>query len=410
MKTVWLVNPYGPIEGEKWREYSFNQFGKFLSNSGFKVVWWTANFSHHFKKFRSDSWNDVVVDENYIIRLVPTNSYKRNISFGRFRKDYVFGRNAMRRFDREKKPDLIIAAENPMCLGKPAFEFAHKNKIPIIYDQMDIWPEFLIRVLPQPISSITNCLMYPVYKKRRYIYNSLDGAIALGKHYLEFMFNVCPDLKNKPNALIYNGIDVSKFRECLKKTIKKSIMIDKAEGEIWCVFAGTLGPSYDIQGIIDSAQKMEESGDCKFRFIIAGSGPLEELVQEANKKLHNFTYIGKLLPNDLIPIYGKCDIGLQTYSAGSNVDMCDKFFDYVAAGLAIVNSLTGEVSEHIAENSLGENYNVEKTGALYDALSKFKSREYLTACKANSWAIGLEFDMNNQNKKLLAVIDRVLSD
>ncbi len=32
-KTIWLVNFYGPLEGENWREYSFNQFGKCLSEN-----------------------------------------------------------------------------------------------------------------------------------------------------------------------------------------------------------------------------------------------------------------------------------------------------------------------------------------------------------------------------------------
>ena len=77
MKTIWLVNPYGPIEGENWREYSFNQFGKYLSINGFRVVWWTANFSHHFKEFRSSSWEDINVNDNFTIRLVPTNSFKK---------------------------------------------------------------------------------------------------------------------------------------------------------------------------------------------------------------------------------------------------------------------------------------------------------------------------------------------
>ena len=66
MRTIWLVNPYGPIEGENWREYSFNQFGKFLSDNGYKVIWWTANFSHHFKKYRSNGWKDIEVNENFI--------------------------------------------------------------------------------------------------------------------------------------------------------------------------------------------------------------------------------------------------------------------------------------------------------------------------------------------------------
>ena len=409
MRTIWLVNPYGPIEGENWREYSFNQFGKYLSQHDFKVIWWTANFSHHFKKYRSESWKDIVVNENFSIRLVPTNSYKKNISIGRFRKDYVFGKNALKRYEREEKPDIILAAENPMCMGKPAYEFAHKNAIPIIYDQMDIWPEFLIRVLPKPLSYVVNLCMKPVYSKRKKIYDNLDGAIALGKHYLDFMFEVSPGLKEKPYALVYNGIDVSEFRTHLWEEIKNKKIPVKEDGEIWCIFAGTLGPSYDIQGIIESAKRFNEEGINEFKFIIAGSGPLEENVCEAEKQLHNLIYVGKLLPEELIPIYGKCDIGLQSYSAGSNVDMCDKFYDYTAAGLAIVNSLKGEVSEHVEINSLGQNYDAAISGSIFKALMTLKDQKYLMACKIKSWEIGALFDKNNQNEMLLNVVEKLLS-
>ena len=409
MKTVWLVNPYGPIEGENWREYSFNQFGKYLSQNGFKVIWWTANFSHHFKKYRSKSWKDIVVNKNYIIRLVPTNSYKRNISLGRFRKDYIFGKNALKGFEKDSKPDLIIATENPMCMGKPAYEYAHNHKIPLVYDQMDIWPEFLIRVLPETLSGIMNLIMHPVYKKRKKIYDNLDGAIALGRHYLEFMFNISSGLKDKPHALVYNGIDVFEFRKHLSDPISiTKIPQQKSDNEIWCIFAGTLGPSYDIQGIIDSASSFEANGENRFKFIIAGSGPMEGSVREAEKRLRNFIYVGKLLPNELIPIYGKCDIGLSTYASGSNVDMCDKFYDYTAAGLAIINSLTGEVSEHISEKHLGENYSAGDVSSLISAILKFTDVEYLKYAKKNSKNTGNEFDMRIQNEKLFGVVKELI--
>lgn len=409
MKTIWLVNPYGPIEGENWREYSFNQFGKYLSSKGFKVIWWTANFSHHFKKYRSKSWQDNKVNDNFIIRLVPTNSYKKNISFNRLRKDFVFGKNALRRFEIEEKPDLIIGDNNPLCMGIPAFEYAKKYKVPIIYDQMDIWPEFIIRMLPKPVSSIANLLLYPVYWKRKKIYDSLDGAIALGKHYLDFMFKVSPDLKNKPNALVYNGINVEEFRRHLFDPINNSkVPTHKGENEVWCIFAGTLGPSYDIQGIIDCAAAFARDRVGKFKFIIAGSGPQEALVREAERQYANLIYVGKLLPNELIPIYGKCDIGLQTYSAGSNVDMCDKFYDYTAAGLAIVNSLNGEVSEHIINNMIGVNYKASSSDSLAMAIMQFLDDGFLSKAKVNSKKLGMYFDMNVQNEKLLTVVNSVL--
>ena len=39
MRTIWLVNPYGPIPGEGWRAYRFNLLGEALAKAGYNVVW-----------------------------------------------------------------------------------------------------------------------------------------------------------------------------------------------------------------------------------------------------------------------------------------------------------------------------------------------------------------------------------
>lgn len=412
MRTIWLVNPYGPIEGENWREYSFNQFGKYLSKRGYKVVWWTASFSHHFKKQRSAGWKDILVNENFIIRLVPTTSYKKNFGIGRMLKDFVFGINATKRFKREKKPDLILAAENPLTMGRPSYIYAKKYKIPMIYDQMDIWPEFILKALPKPLSQISRIILTPVYSRRKKIYDFLSGSIALGKHYLEFMKEVSPSLDSKPSALIYNGIDVDNFRVHLQDPItneKLSALVLNKDNEIWCVFAGTLGPSYDIETILLAAEKCIELGYRQYRFIIAGSGPFEKMVRLAEQKLDNLIYIGKLLPKDLIPIYGRCDIGLSTYSADSNVDMCDKFYDYTAAGLVVINSLNGEIAEHIKNSKIGINYKPSDINMFMSALLSYTDKNALQEGKKRSYEIGTIFDMKKQNEKLFNVIANTIT-
>ena len=255
---------------------------------------------------------------------------------------------------------------------------------------------------------IADVLFIPVCRRRRKIYDSLSGSIALGKHYLEFMHEVSPGLKNKPHALVYNGIDVTEFRSHLKDRISVKSIPEKKDGEIWCVFAGTLGPSYDIKGILKCAERFWNEGNDKYRFIIAGSGPFENMVTEASEKLDNLIYVGKLLPSELIPIYGQCDIGLATYSSGSNVDMCDKFYDYTAAGLAVINSLKGEVSEHIRDEYVGINYMADDVSSMYDAFIRLGDHETLQKAKANSDRIGMLFDKNVQNERLLSVIRQII--
>ena len=139
MKTVWIVGASGPIEGENWRDYRNNQFGKYLSSQcNYKVVWWASNFSHHFKKYRSDGWKDIKVNDNYTIRLVPVSSYKKNFGIGRIRSICSFSFAAGRKFKTEEVPDVIIG-NCVMTFGYPVFSYAKKHKIVSIVDQGDIW-------------------------------------------------------------------------------------------------------------------------------------------------------------------------------------------------------------------------------------------------------------------------------
>ena len=409
MKKVWLVNPYGPIEGENWRSYSFNQFGKYLSEHGYKVIWWTANYAHHFKNYRSKGWKDINVNDNFIIRLVPTSSYKNNFSLGRLKKDIIFARNAYKKFKKSEYPDVIISADNPLTMDYPSFKFAKENKTPIIYDQMDLWPEFIENVAGGFVGGLLHKVLYPVYRQRRKNYRQLDGIIALGKNYLEEAKNIEKSLEKKPQALIYNGINVGKFRENLLKDINiDNFPKEKKKDEVWCIFAGTLGPSYDIETIIKCAKRFSYEGIDNIKFIIAGSGPLEELVVKASNELTNLSFIGKLLPENLIPVYGKCDIGFATYTANSNVDMPDKFYDYTAAGLAVLNSLKGEISYYVENYNIGSNYDAGNTDSFYDAIKRISDKGILNLLKRNSNELAMNFDENVQNNKLLNIINEII--
>ncbi|SDY66582.1 Glycosyltransferase involved in cell wall bisynthesis [Proteiniborus ethanoligenes] len=410
MKTVWLVNPYGPIEGEKWRAYSFNQFGKYLSRNGFNVIWWTANFAHHFKNYRSNGWKDIEVNKNFIIRLVPTSSYKKNFSMGRFIKDVHFAKNAYKGFKNFETPDIIISADNPLTLNYPSFKYAKEKNIPIIYDQMDLWPEFMENVASQFLKPFLKIMFKPVYKQREKNYKQLSGIIALGKNYLEKAKEIEITLNEKPQALIYNGIDVENFRVQLSRKIEvPNLPKIKNENEVWCVFAGTLGPSYDILTIIECAKRFKEEKNSKIRFIIAGSGPYEAEVIKASKELPNFNFVGKLLPKELIPIYGMCDIGLATYTSNSNVDMPDKFYDYTAAGLAVINSLKGEIYEFVEKYKVGVNYKASDIHSMYKSIEILLDNEKLSLFKKNSLELAMEFDEKVQNDKLLNIIRQILS-
>ena len=80
MVRVWLINPYGPLPGEGWRDYRFTYAARALAARGHDVTWWTAAFDHHTKRFRESSSRG-----SFSIALVPTPAYHRNVGLGRLR-------------------------------------------------------------------------------------------------------------------------------------------------------------------------------------------------------------------------------------------------------------------------------------------------------------------------------------
>ncbi|MCU0317590.1 MAG: glycosyltransferase family 4 protein, partial [Fimbriimonadaceae bacterium] len=361
--VVWLINPYGPIPGEAWRDYSFAMMGDALAKAGHQVVWWTSTFAHHFKTQRTEGWEDRLIQPGFVVRLVPSPSYQRNIGLGRLWRDIVFARKCYQRGQSEPKPDVIVYYENPITLGYASFRLAQHHDSAVMFDQMDIWPELFENAFPAPIRPIVRLCLTPIYRNRKSTYENLTGVMALAQPYLDFPLGIAPGLRAKPHGVVYNGIDVAEFRRLMQEPLDLPNLPAKREGETWVVFAGTLGPSYDIPAILEAARQFH-SEQAKIRFILAGDGPYRPLVEAASRELETLSYVGKMKPEKLCSLYKLCDIGLNAYSKKSNVEMPDKVYDYTAAGLPVVNSLTGEVSRVLKDHKAGLQYEAENAKSL----------------------------------------------
>lgn len=409
--NIWLINPYGPIPSEAWRTYCFPLIAEALTAEGHEVTWWTSNFAHHFKKFRSRSWQDLEPWKGFRIRLVPTTGYTKNIGIGRLVRDVVFAMRTYRRGRTEPKPDLIIHSESPLTFGFAGQRLADFHGCPSIYHQMDLWPELIVDSAPRWIRSLVKLGLWPVYAIRKRTYSRLSAVTALAQPYLDAVLNEVPELITKPNNVIYNGIDVEMFRsKMVALSDAVSRFPEKQSDDFWAVFAGSLGPSYDIGVMCEVARRLAVSGS-KIKVVIAGDGPLRKLVEETSRGATgraNMHYVGQLSPVELAWLYAQCDVGLCAYSASSNVEMPDKIYDYTAAGLPVLVSLRGEVADIVSSNKIGLIYN---GGSADDLLRQLLAitvdADALRAMSELSRNLGMRFDNKVQYKKFIEVIRRV---
>lgn len=409
-KSIWLINPYGPVPGEDWREYSFTMMADALMRAGHDVIWWTSNFSHHFKKFRSIGWNDLRVNDRFLVRLVPTPGYEKNFGLGRLVRDIAFSYRVYSHGKKLSPPDCIIYYESPLTLGYAGQKLAKHHRKPVVFDQMDLWPELIEKGFPKFLQSLIHLILLPVYKSRKKVYSQLDAVIGLAKTYLEVPMREAPILRSRPNAVIYNGIDVMAFRDSMKiSRLPEGILPRKEEKEVWAVFAGSLGSSYDIATLLEAAEQLEKSSS-RVRIIIAGDGPFRGRVESyvAEKYHTRLCYVGNLSPDNLAALYNTCDIALCTYSDRSNVEMPDKIYDYTAAGLPVINSLRGEVRDVIREKRMGLQYKAGDPADLIAVLEKLANDDVLRGEMArNSYDTGMLYDRYVQYEKLVEIVEKV---
>jgi len=409
--SVWLVNPYGPLPSEQWREYRFTTLGRALTRAGYNVTWWTADFSHHFKVHRHGGWAELSAGPHFRIRLVPTPGYRRHIGIGRLWFEAVFAARLYAKACHEKPPALIIAPDTPQVVAAAAARLARRFGAKLVVDVMDLWPELFELAVPQFLREVFRPLFWPFHALRRAVRRKADAITALCPSYLHHAIREAPP--RTMCRVVYNGIDVSALRaESLLPDEKVDLLVGsgKQYGEIWAVFAGTIGNNYDIECLASAALLLKDAAP-PIHIWVAGNGPLRhQLLRAVRVGAQNLHVIGQLEHSALASLYRRCDVGLCAYARGSNVGMPDKAYDYLAMGLPIVSSLTGDLKELIETKRIGLFYEAGDPHLLAGALQALARNPSLRMqMSENASALGRQFNSAEQYDYMVELV-RLLAD
>lgn len=408
MKTIWLIYPYGNLPGSGILETRQLRYGRALVKQGYRVIWWMSNYSHFSKNFLSEGWKKIKVDSYLYIELVPSTSYKKNISFERIISELNYAKNLNKAINSSevKRPDLIITSGTGMSSAFwPIWPYMNKKNIPVVYDIMDITMfDTYIGNKSKALIPFGKIVSNVMKFRENNFYRHVSAICGLGKYQVEYAVQRTgrPSI---PNCLLYNSRRVGNFRQEMQldlphEIIKKLPRKDKEE--LWCVYAGSLGPSYDIDGLI-GASKIADERKARIKFIVAGMGPEEKRLKEAAATINNLFFLGKIDSDYLPGLYSKCDVGLCTYGPFSTVDMPDKFYDYTASGLAMVSSLKGESIEHTLKAHAGLQYQAGDSMDLYNKIIEIRNN--LDVYKKNSYNLAMQFDFDLKLKDFIALID-----
>ena len=199
--TFWIVNPFDNLPPEGLRPQRYWLMARAFAQAGHKVVYWSADFSHAYKRPR-----DVAAlagrYEGFELRLVHEPSYPKNICLRRLWSHWRFARNWLAAVRAEVKglkeqgPDVLIVSSPPLALGAAARAFCRCTGAKLVIDIQDAWPETFQRVVPR-------FLLLPLTRLARRNYRAADAITAVSRRYLDLAHAYGATC---PQHLCYHGI------------------------------------------------------------------------------------------------------------------------------------------------------------------------------------------------------------
>ena len=323
--------------------------------------------------------------------MVPVRPYTGNVSLKRLGSHRDFGRGLEKLATTAvasgelERPDIILASLPPLEGPEAAARLASRLDSVLVVDLMDLWPETFERLLPLPgwlRDIVSPVLLGGMKRRRRQVLELADGVSAATATYAERSLADVPG--QRPTHVCHLGAFLQEYPSPPRSAPLDAAVQAAPPPALSCVFAGTLERGQDLDTVIAAARLLSAAGE-QIDIHIAGTGRVEGGLRTAAAAIPGPTRVvvhGLLKRAAYAELLCSCDVGLVAVRPETLVAVPYKACDYAAAGLALVNSLPGELSALIDEHRAGLDYTAGDPESLVRALSVFsKDRSLLQACR-----------------------------
>jgi glycosyltransferase involved in cell wall biosynthesis len=264
-----------------------------------------------------------------------------------------------------EKYDLVFATTTPLTAGIPGIVARWFINKPFVFEVRDLWPE-----LPRAMGVITNPFILGLMSVLEWVsYHSAHHVIALSP-------GIAKGIEKRGIALdkislVPNGCDLDIFDTEVKAWRPDTI----SDTDLLVLFAGTHGIANGLDSVLDAASELKSRGRRDIKFLLLGQGKLKQsLIDRAIREdLDNVIFHDPVDKKKLAGLMSSTDVGMQIlanipvfyYGTSPN-----KFFDYISAGVPVLNNYPGWLAELINDNGCGFSVSPEDPIAFADVLEK----------------------------------------
>lgn len=284
---------------------------------------------------------------------------------GLLKRAGVFARYALGaiRVALREPADVIFATSTPLTAGIPGIVARWLKGSRFVFEVRDLWPE-----LPREMGVIRNPLVLALLSVLEWVsYRSAHRLVGLSPGIVQGIEK--RGVKPERIAMVPNGCDLDLFASPAEPWRPEGVRKD----QLLAVFSGTHGNANGLGAVLDAASVLKARGRDDIRIALIGTGGEKARLKARAEaeQLDLVLFLDPVPKTRLNGLLAGADIGLQVlrnvpafyYGTSPN-----KFFDYIASGLPVLNNYPGWLAGLIAESGCGYAVPPDDPEAFADAL------------------------------------------
>lgn len=303
---------------------------------------------------------------------------------------FTFFHGLKNKYDR-----IFVHLTSPFFIGVCARKLSKRQRIPLLFWVLDLWPESLVSA-----GGISNPLIIkPQIRMVQKVYDQCSKILISSKG---FEKSICEkgDYKEK---LIYfpNWAEDARGEAPADFDINKiEPFASKSEADFILLFAGNIGEAQNLDAVLKTANLLKDEKRIKFVFV--GDGRRKEALEQFAREndLHDTVFFMGRYPITTMPVFmNAADVLMFSLKDELcfNLTVPAKVQFYMSQGKPILAMINGDGADLVEEAKCGFTANAgnsEEFAAAIEALSKM-TKEELGKLGHN----GKEFYENNFTKQ-----------
>jgi len=349
-----------PTDGENVRMWRTGIIASLLVDRGHRVTWWTSSFYHALKRQRVRKDEVIVLSSRYRLILLHAPAYSRNISIARLINHCMIGRKFVKFAKREKAPDIILCSFPTIELSLAATRYGVKQRVPVVLDVRDLWPDIFLDFTPQKLRWLVKFLLFPYFWAARSAFRNATAVLGITDPIMRWGLEKAsrpqsPFDRDFPFGYPSKKVDATEVSRSVNFWAKHGI--DHQKKAFVCCFFGTLGRQLDLDTVIHAARRLLDQKS-PFIFVLCGDGDNSEYYRNLAKGCDNIIFPGWVNQADITVLMKRSSVGLTPYYSKMDFSMSipNKSIEYLSAGLPVISSLKGVLQELLSVHQCGITY------------------------------------------------------